>query len=91
MTRFDPDMASPLQAVRHLRAPLLLLHGTADRRVPFRHALALAHAAGGRVRLIPVLGATHGSILADPGGQLRRATLAWFGRYMTDKPARVSR
>ena len=68
MARFDPDMASPLQAVRHLRAPLLLLHGTADRRVPFRHALALAHAAGGRARLIPVLGATHGSILADPGG-----------------------
>ncbi len=82
MASFDPDLASPLSAVRRMKTPLLLVHGTADRRVPFRHALALVHAAGGRTRFIPVAGATHGSVLADPHGKLRRATLSWFGRWL---------
>lgn len=90
MASFDPDLASPLQAVRRMKAPLLLVHGTADKRVPFRHAVALAQAAGSRTRLIPVSGATHGSIVADPNGRLRHTTLAWFKRWLVEKPARVS-
>ena len=82
MASFDPDLANPLSAVRRLEAPLLLIHGTADRRVPFRHALALVHAAGSRTRFIPVAGATHGSVLADPHGRLRRAELSWFRRWL---------
>lgn len=85
MASFDPDLASPLSAARRLSAPLLLIHGTADTRVPFRHAVALAHAAGGRTRFIPVAGATHGSVLADPHGRLRRAELAWFARFLAAK------
>lgn len=86
MASFDPDMASPLQAVRHLSAPLLLVHGTADRRVPFHNALALVRAAHGPTRFIPVAGATHGSILADPHGRLRRAALSWFARWLRVRP-----
>ncbi len=89
MASFDPDMASPLQAVRHLSAPLLLVHGTADRRVPFHNALALVHAAHGPARFIPVAGATHGSVLADPHGELRRAALSWYAKWLPRK--RLSR
>ncbi len=44
--------------IPQVRAPILLLHGTADRLIPARHSMALA-AAGGRATLGLVPGAGH--------------------------------
>lgn len=85
---FDPDRASPLRAVRRLRAPLLLFHGTRDERIPFRHALELRRAARVPAELVPVPGATHGSILSDPNGSLVRRALGWYARWLGTQRAR---
>lgn len=56
------DDAAPLRQVHAGAPPFLLLHGTADRLVPFAHSEALSAAlreAGVPVELIPVEGADH--------------------------------
>lgn len=56
------DAAAPVRQVRSGCPPFLLLHGTADRLVPFAQSEALLAAlqeAGARAELIPVEGADH--------------------------------
>ena len=48
-----------LSAARRLRAPELVVHGTADETVPFAEAEELVAASGGRARLVAVNGAGH--------------------------------
>jgi acetyl esterase/lipase len=60
--------------------PLLLVHGEADRAIPFaraRELCAAAAPAGARCDLRPVAGAGHRTLLADPLANARRA-LAWL-------------
>jgi acetyl esterase/lipase len=60
--------------------PLLLVHGDADRAIPFARAQALCAAAtpaGARCDLLPVPGAGHRTLLADPLANARRA-MAWL-------------
>lgn len=45
--------------IGRVAAPVLILHGTADRTIPYGHATALAAAAGNRARLVPFEGAGH--------------------------------
>ncbi len=76
---FDPF--PNLARVPRTRCPVLVLHGTADHVVPFSHGEAVAAAAGGRGRFVPVPGATHVSVFhaafADPGtAAILRAFLA---------------
>jgi pimeloyl-ACP methyl ester carboxylesterase len=58
-TGFDPSEVSPIDAVRDLDVPMLILHGTEDRIVSFEHSRDLAEAAAGPVRLVPIPGAGH--------------------------------
>lgn len=65
---FDPF--PNLARIPRTRCPVLVLHGTADRIIPSWHGEAVAAAAGGRGRFVPVPGATHVSVFhaafADP-------------------------
>jgi dipeptidyl-peptidase-4 len=59
--------ASLLTYARDLKRPLLLLHGTADDNVYFRHSLRLADAlfrAGKDFEILPLSGLTH--MVPDP-------------------------
>jgi uncharacterized protein len=47
------DRFDNIGKIARVAAPILLLHGTADRTIPYDHARALAAAAGNRARLIP--------------------------------------
>jgi dipeptidyl-peptidase-4 len=61
------DEASLLTYAAHLRRPLLILHGTADDNVYFRHSLRLAQAlfrAGKDFEILPLPGLTH--MVPDP-------------------------
>lgn len=82
MAAFNPDQASPRAAAARMTQPLLLIHGTADERIPFRHALSLARAAGARATLVPVPGGTHGSALGAATGPLRARVLAFLTRAL---------
>jgi pimeloyl-ACP methyl ester carboxylesterase len=79
MGRFDPQRASPLDAITRTRAAILLFHGTADDRISPRHAEELHAAAPDHSTLVLVPGATHDSVGEDPSGQLRARVVAWLG------------
>jgi dipeptidyl aminopeptidase/acylaminoacyl peptidase len=78
---FDADRASPVDAVAKTRAPLLLIHGEADDRIPFWHSKLIAAAARGPVQLVAVPGADHVSVTSATGVIATRP-LEWFGRYL---------
>ena len=81
---FDPDAASPLRAIAITRAPVLLLHGTADRYVPPEHSRRLNAAAPGHSKLVLIDNKDHNSIMDDEAGPIvLRQELEWFGRYAT--------
>ncbi len=70
MTRFPifpGDMFVNIAKVTHLRVPVLYLHGTDDRTVPFWHGVALYAATPGRKMKLFVPGGHHGG-LADTAG-----------------------
>lgn len=63
---FDVCERTPLEAAKHARLPLLLIHGEADDFVPCEMSKSIASAWGGEVRLEIFEGADHGrSFLAD--------------------------
>ena len=63
------------------RCPVLVVHGTADKVIPFRQGKAVAKAAGGRARLILVPGAPHETICSDlPFPEFREIFEERFGR-----------
>src|ERR1700679_4280324 len=60
---FDPDDVSPKKAVAARAFPILLICGTADHRIPCRHAEAIYQAAIGPKELWIVPGPEHASAL----------------------------
>jgi len=64
---FDPDDACPRCAARELRAPLLLVHGREDERIPWQHSEAIRAAAAGPAELLVVEGAGHLGVGRAPG------------------------
>jgi dipeptidyl-peptidase 4 len=65
----------------NLNRPLLIIHGTADDNVYFRHSLKLMNAfenAGRSFQFLPIAGSTH--MVLDPGlrAQIEKKTLEFF-------------
>ncbi|HZN56416.1 MAG TPA: alpha/beta hydrolase [Candidatus Polarisedimenticolaceae bacterium] len=58
---YDPASVKPVEAIRRVRAPMLLLHGDADRVVPYSDAKALERAATAPLLLVPLRGLGHDS------------------------------
>jgi uncharacterized protein len=64
---FLVDGVSPVQAVRAIRVPVLLIHGAEDRETPAAHSQRIYEALTGPRRLILVPGAGHNGSLGAPG------------------------
>jgi pimeloyl-ACP methyl ester carboxylesterase len=79
---FDPDLASPLAAIAKTRAPVLLVHGRSDERIPFAHSEHLFAAAPDHAELVLVPGAGHESIMNDTSGDIRTRAPRWFRDYL---------
>lgn len=71
-----------LAAIAEVRAPVLVLHGTADRLVPFSMGERVAAAARGSVELVPIPDAGHNETY-DLGGTAYRDRLWAFVRRVT--------
>ena len=56
---YDPSSVRPVEVIRRVRAPILLLHGEADTVIPFDDAKALERAATGPLLLVPLPGLDH--------------------------------
>lgn len=77
----DLRQASPLEAIRATRVPVLLIHGTADRNIPPRHSLELHAANPAATRLWLVPGAGHvASFSTDPQNYARNV-VSWFENH----------
>jgi pimeloyl-ACP methyl ester carboxylesterase len=79
---FDPDLASPLGAIARTRAPTLLVHGSADRKIPVAHAHAIAAAGADHTTLVVVEGAGHDDVMGAPGADLAERAPAWFDAHL---------
>jgi hypothetical protein len=74
----DLHRASPLDAVRATRVPILLVHGTADDNIPYRNSRELHAANPAATALWLVAGARHVNAMAsNPELYVRRVT-GWF-------------
>lgn len=71
---FDWNAASAVEAVKHTRIPILLIHGEDDRFVPKEMSAEIEHACAGYVRRVTFPEAGHGiSYIADPEGYANAA------------------
>lgn len=80
ISSFDPDRAGPENSITRGSAPLLLIHGDADRQVRLRHSRRLEALAGSRAKLVVVPHATHDSVLSHSA--VTRETLAWLDQHL---------
>ena len=70
---FDVDRVSPSRAAPQITAPVLLIHGAADRETVPAHSRRVYDALTGPKRLILVDGAGHGqSLRADVWSEIER-------------------
>jgi acetyl esterase/lipase len=83
---------SPVRFVSARMAPTLIIHGDADKLVPFQQAQLFAQratAAGGNVRVIVKPGAEHGGkTWTDLPGDLERMA-DWFDQHLRGLPAKT--
>ena len=83
MCRGRVDAVRPVDAARQLHdRPVLLIHGTADRIVPYEHALELDAALPGPHELWTLEGVGHAEArFAEPEAYIERVT-AFFARHL---------
>lgn len=78
--RFDPEEASPMEALRHSQYPILLIHGEDDRFVPCAMSQENHEACSAIKEILTVPGAGHGmSFYGDPEGY-RQAVIKFLER-----------
>jgi len=81
---FQPSEASPLQAIQQTEARILLIHGTADWKIPPSSSQQLHSAAPHHSRLILVENAGHDSAMVAVQTKSKAEILAWFDNPSED-------
>ena len=77
-----PDAYPSLRRIRHLRAPLLMIHGERDEIVPPSQANALFDAAPEPKRMHTMPGVGHNDLIAHAGATFAEAVAAWASELM---------
>lgn len=75
---FDPDLVSPEKAVAERPFAVLLICGTADHRIPCRHAERIYRAARGPKELWIVQGAGHAGAFGQAPAEYERRVIDFF-------------
>ena len=82
----DVTQAAPTEAVRMLRAPLLLIHGDADSQIPASHTREIAaNADPSLTELWIVPGADHGQAHAQEGARYEARVMQFFLQHLSDE------
>lgn len=79
---FSADDLQPINAIRHLQTPLLLIAGAADRHTTLRESQALAEAANAPKELWVIAGAAHVDFHAHECTAYERRVLRFFQQYL---------
>ncbi len=82
LAAFNPDAASPLAAITHTHAHILLLHGDLDMIIPIRSSMQLRDAAPQNTELHILRARGHLIAPLDLGGEVTAAARKWFGTYL---------
>ena len=78
---FDFSTVSPAKSIKHVNAPILLVHGTADARTPFSDSQALAAAKPDTTELWLVDGAAHVRSFATHPDEYSARLVKFFGSH----------
>jgi alpha-beta hydrolase superfamily lysophospholipase len=79
---FDPDAASPVDAIGRTEAPVLIVHGRGDTRIPSWHSERIHEAGAGHSELVLVDGEGHETVGSAPRTHLAERTARWFGEFL---------
>jgi alpha-beta hydrolase superfamily lysophospholipase len=79
---FDPDAASPVDAIARTAAPVLLIHGRSDARIASWHSERIHEAGAGHSELVLVDGEGHETVGAAPRTHLADRSKRWFATYL---------
>jgi len=87
LAHFKANAVSPLEAVREIRIPVFIVHGTADDLIDFRYSVMVYEQANEPKELWLIPGARHNDIVDVGGEEYRRRILEFFDRTIGGKPA----
>jgi pimeloyl-ACP methyl ester carboxylesterase len=79
---FNPQDASPLQAIARTNARVLLIHGKADKKIPCHDSEALHAASPDHSELILLDNEDHDSVSRDQNGVVALRSQEWFDRWL---------
>jgi pimeloyl-ACP methyl ester carboxylesterase len=82
---FDPSQASPLAAITHTHARVLLMHGDLDAITPLRNSVELHDAAPTMSELHVLKARGHLIASLDMPGEVSDAARAWFDAHLQAK------
>jgi uncharacterized protein len=80
MAHFKANAVSPLEAVRGIHVPLLIIHGTADNLIDFHYSVSVYEQANQPKELWLIPGARHNDIIEVGGEEYRRRVVEFFDR-----------
>jgi len=87
----DIQQAAPMDAVRTLQTPLLLIHGDADSQIPAHHTKEIAaNADPSLTELWIVPGADHGFAHAQEGTRYEARVMQFFLQHLPDEAPRAA-
>ena len=85
----DVTQAAPMEAVRKLRTPLLLIHGADDSQIPAFHTREIAANADPSLTEVWIVpGADHGLAHAQEGARYEARVLQFFLRHLAEQGQR---
>jgi len=82
---FDIDRTDTRIAIQRTAAPVLLVHGTADRVIQPENSFELHISSGGTSQLMLIPGATHNDLIRDANGTVSSLATDWFKRHLSEE------
>jgi len=82
LAHFKANAVSPLEAVKHVRVPVFILHGTADNLIKYRYSEMVFANANEPKELWLIAGAKHNDMAEVGGEEYTRRVLGFFRRTL---------
>ncbi len=83
LAHFKANNVAPVEAVRHVRVPVFLLHGTEDNLIKYNYSEKVYNAANEPKELWLVPGARHHDMMEVGGEEYTRRITEFFERHLT--------
>jgi len=85
---FKANDVAPVEAVKHIRIPVFILHGTEDNLIKYNYSEKVYNAANEPKALWLIPGARHHDVMEVGGEEYRRRITEFFDHYLASNAAR---